>query len=69
MNTERDIGRLEAVAEALEKEVAALRKDVAELKDLVAQAKGGSKVVFLLGSITGGGIGALIMKLLPFTVR
>lgn len=71
-NTERDIGRLEAVAESLERqnqnltqEIAALKKELAEIKDLISQIKGGSRVLFWLGGLASGGVGAALFKYLP----
>lgn len=69
MNTERDIGRLEAVAESLEKqnsdlrkELSQLREEVAEIKQLIAQIKGGSRVLMFLWGLSSGGVGAAIFK-------
>ena len=71
-NIERDIGRLEAVAASLEnqneelkKELAALKTELAEIKQLIAQIKGGSRVLFWMGGLASGGIGAAIVKYLP----
>ena len=71
-NTAQDIGRLQGAAQALKEsnemlreEVAELRKEVAEIKNLIAQIKGGSRVLFFLGSLAGGGFGAAMVKWLP----
>jgi len=68
-STERDIGRLEAVAASLEKqnadlkaELAELRDELREIKELIAEIKGGSKVVLWAGGLISGGIGAAIFK-------
>ena len=71
-NTERDIGRLEAVAASLERqnesltqEIIALKKELAEIKDLIAQIKGGSRVLFWIGGLVSGSIGAALFKWVP----
>ena len=68
-STERDIGRLEAVAASLEKQNADLKAELGELRDelreiklLIAEIKGGSKVVLWAGGLISGGIGAAIFK-------
>lgn len=68
-NIERDIGRLEAVAASLEnqneelkKELAALKSELSEIKQLIEQIKGGSRVLFWLGGLLSGGVGAAIFK-------
>ena len=37
----------------------------AEIKDMISQIKGGSRVLFFLGTLISGGTGAAMMKLLP----
>lgn len=71
-NIERDIGRLEAIAESLEKqnadlkiEIAQLHNELAEIKQLIAQVKGGSRVLLFLWGLFSGGIGAALFKWLP----
>lgn len=71
-NTAQDIGRLQGVAESLKEQIeilreenAELRRDLAEIKTLIAQIKGGSRVLFFLGSLAGGGFGAAVVKWLP----
>ena len=71
-NTAQDIGHLQGVAESLKEQIeilreenAELRRDLAEIKTLIAQIKGGSRVLFFLGSLAGGGIGAAVVKWLP----
>ena len=68
-STERDIGRLEAVAASLEQqnkelkaELSELRDELREIKELIAEIKGGSKVVLWAGGLISGGIGAAIFK-------
>lgn len=71
-STAQDIGRLQGAAQALKEsnevlreEVAELRKEVAEIKTLIAQIKGGSRVLFWLGGLASGGVGAALFKYLP----
>ena len=71
-STERDIGRLEEVADSLKEQVrllrqenASLKQELAEIKDLIAQIKGGSRVLFWLGGIASGGVGAALFKWVP----
>lgn len=71
-NTERDIGRLEEVAESLKEQVrllreenANLKQELAEIKELIAQIRGGSRVLFWLGGLASGGVGAALFKYLP----
>jgi len=72
MGTEQDIGRLQGIAESLKEQIEALReenaelrRDLAEIKNLIAQIKGGSRVLFFLGSLAGGGVGAAVVKWFP----
>lgn len=77
MTNERDIGRLEAVAKSLEKQIDSLTEDIstlkseiAEIKQLIATIKGGSKVIMFLGSVVGGGVGAAVLKfIIPIVAR
>ena len=69
---ERDLGRLEAVAQSLGEQIAELKaerdelkKELAEIKNLIAQIKGGSKVLFWLGGLVSGAGGAALFKYLP----
>ncbi len=71
-STQQDIGRLQGVAQSLKEQMeiireenAELRRDLAEIKTLIAQIKGGSRVLFFLGSLAGGGVGAAVVKWLP----
>ncbi len=71
-NTQRDIGRLEAVAEslkeqneALQKEIKELKAEVAEIKNLISQIKGGSRVLMFVGGLASGGMGAALFKWIP----
>lgn len=71
-STERDIGRLEEVAESLKEQVrllreenANLKQELAEIKDLIAQIRGGSRVLFWLGGLASGGVGAALFKWVP----
>lgn len=73
---ERDIGRLEAVVANLERqntelkhEIAALHSDLKEIKTMMSELKGGSRVVFWLGGLISGGIGAILIKLFPIFIR
>ena len=51
--------------DGLEAKIDKLEGDIANFNILLAQFKGGSKVVFFVGSLLGGGIGAAIVKWLP----
>jgi uncharacterized protein YukE len=76
---DRDIGRLEAVAQSLErqiaeikverdefrKEVKRLNDEITEIKDLVSQIKGGSRVLMWLGWLVSSGVGAALVKFGP----
>jgi chromosome segregation ATPase len=78
-NYDRDIGRLEAVAHSLErqiaeikverdefrKEVKRLNDEITEIKDLVSQIKGGSRVLMWLGWLVSSGVGAALVKFGP----
>jgi hypothetical protein len=78
-NYDRDIGRLEAVAQSLErqiaeikverdefrKEVKRLNDEITEIKDLVSQIKGGSRVLMWLGWLVSSGVGAALVKFGP----
>ena len=72
---DREIGRLEAVVANLERqhaelkgEIAALHSDLKEIKTMMSELRGGSRVVFWLGGLVSGGIGALLVKLIPILV-
>ena len=69
---ERDIGRLEAVAQSLERQINELKqerdeikREIQEIKELISQIRGGSRVVFWIGGLVSGGIGAALFKFLP----
>lgn len=69
---DRDLGRLEAVAQSLGEQIAELKaerdeikKEIAEIKSLIAQVKGGSRVLFWLGGLLSGAGGAALFKYLP----
>lgn len=66
---EREIGKLEAVAASLEQqnkelkaEITEFRDELREIKLLIAEIKGGSRVVFWVGGLVSGGVGAAIFK-------
>lgn len=68
-STERDIGRLEEVADSLKEQVAllraenaALKSELAEIKNLIAEIRGGSRVILWLGGLVSGGVGAALFK-------
>ncbi len=68
---ERDIGGLQEVARSLKEQIelmreenAELRREIAEIKNLIAQIKGGSRVLFWLGGLASGGVGAALFKYL-----
>jgi prefoldin subunit 5 len=76
---DRDIGRLEAVAQSLERQIEdlkverdELKKDLkklgdelAQIRELVAQIRGGSRVVLWVGAMVSGGIGTALVKFAP----
>jgi len=78
-NYDRDLGRLEAVAQSLErqiaeikverdefrKEVKRLNDEITEIKELVSQIKGGSRVLMWLGWLVSSGVGAALVKFGP----
>lgn len=97
-NTQRDLGRLEALVDSfkealqqqnsyfasalkqqndaftqklseLEKKIDSLEAEIANFNILLAQFRGGSKVVFIIGSLLGGTVAAAIVKFVPLLVR
>lgn len=59
---QRDIGRLEARADALESELREIKGDVKAILALVNQARGGWKTLVVVGAVAGA-VGALVTKL------
>lgn len=57
-----EIGRHDAKIEALEREVHALRDDVADIKRMLSEAKGGWKMLMMVGGMSAA-IGAAAAKL------
>ena len=53
----------------LEKKIDSLEAEIANFNILLAQFRGGSKVVFIIGSLLGGTVAAAIVKFVPLLVR
>lgn len=73
---DREIGRLGALVEALQEalkkqheENKQLHNDVMEIKALINEMKGGSKVIFWVGGLVSGSVGALLVKFFPLFLR
>jgi archaellum component FlaC len=64
-SNERDIGALTEAVNTLKTVVDDLRKDVVELNITVAQVKGGWKVISGVSALSGGAIGAAMIKFAP----
>lgn len=53
MQLHRDIGRLEGRVASLESQIAGMNEMVSAMHDAMMQAKGGWKLVFIVGSAAG----------------
>ena len=76
---DRDLGRLEAIAQSFERQLSEMRQErdefkqeikrlneeIIQIKELVAQIRGGSKVVMWLGWLISSGVGAALVKFGP----
>lgn len=65
MELHHEIGRHDAKIEALEREVHALREDVADIKRMLSEAKGGWRMLMMVGGFSAA-IGAGAAKLLTW---
>jgi len=63
MELHHEIGRHDAKIEALEREVHALRGDVADIKKMLSEARGGWKMLMMVGGLSAAG-GAVVAKVL-----
>jgi hypothetical protein len=64
-DVQRDLGRMEAQIETLVAQVAQLNAKVDAIDTTLSEAKGGWRMLLLVGGAAGA-IGGLIGKLLPF---
>lgn len=67
-NLESRVAVLESRIDTVETSQDAMAEDVRMIRDVVIGAKGGWKMILLIGS-AGAAAGALFMKLLPLFVR
>lgn len=65
MELSHEIGRHDAKIESLEREVHALRDDVAEIKRMLSEARGGWRMLLLVGGCSAA-VGAGMTKLLSW---
>lgn len=63
---ERELGKLNAKVERLEREVGGIQGDLRAIRDAVVSARGGWKVLLALVSAAGV-LGAAISRMLPFS--
>lgn len=63
---ERELGKLNAKVERLEREVGGIQGDLRAIRDAVVSARGGWKVLLALVSAAGV-LGAAIARMLPFS--
>ena len=66
MNEElhRDLGRHDAQIENLEHDMRDIKKCVHDIKNILSEAKGGWKVLMLIGGLAGGTFGAAVVYIL-----
>lgn len=69
---DRDLGRIEAILQSVERQIEELKQERKELKQelediktLINQVKGGSRAILWIGSFVSGGIGAALLKFAP----
>lgn len=65
MELHHEIGRHDAKIESLEREVHALRSDVADIKKMLSEARGGWKMLMMVGGLSAAG-GAVVAKVLSW---
>ena len=64
-DVQRDLGRMEAQINALISQVSALNVKVDAIEMTLSEAKGGWRMLLLVGGITGA-VGGIIGRYLPF---
>jgi hypothetical protein len=64
INTQRDLGRMEADIDNLKKSIDIMSEDVKAIRQTLDEARGGGKVLLWSVGMIGGGVGAGIVKLL-----